>query len=115
MIEAARGVEQEGFKVTVKVERAYEGYLVPASDPLVRLLKKAGAAEGLRMRVCASGGGSDANFLNTRGVKAVVLNTGAFNPHSEKEYLDLAEFRRASAVCKRAVELFAGKGGERLG
>ncbi len=115
MIEAARGVEREGLKVTVKVERAYEGFLVPASDPLVRLVKKAGAAEGLQMRVCASGGGSDANFLNARGVKAVVLNTGAYNPHSEKEYLDLAEFRRASAVCKRAVELFAVKGGGRRG
>lgn len=112
MIEIARGVEAEGFKVKIKVERAYEGYLVPASDPLVRLVKKAGAAEGVQMRVSASGGGSDANFLNARGIKSVVLNTGAYNPHSEKEYLDLADFRKASAVCKRVVEMYArGPGG----
>ncbi len=111
MIEAARAVEEEGLEVEVRVERAYEGYLVPASDPLVRTIKRAGAAEGLRMRVRPSGGGSDANFLNASGIRAVVLNTGAYEPHSEREYLDLAEFKRSSAVCRRVVEMFAGTGG----
>ena len=107
MIEAARQVEAEGMTVSVKVERAYDGYLVPASDPFIRMVRKAAAADGVQMRVKGSGGGSDANFLNTRGVKAIVLNTGAYNPHSEKEYLDLSEFRKASAICRRAVEMYA--------
>jgi tripeptide aminopeptidase len=111
MIEAARRAEEDGMQVDIKVQRAYDGYLVPASDPLVRLVKEAGTARGLKMRVRASGGGSDANHLNAHGIKAIVLNTGAYNPHSQEEYLDLKEFHAASAVCRQAVEMYARRFG----
>lgn len=111
MIEAARRAEDEGMEVDVKVERAYDGYLVPASDPLVRLVKEAGASCGLKMKVRASGGGSDANHLNAHGIKSIVINTGAYNPHSTEEYLDLKEFRAASDVCKRAAEMYSRRFG----
>lgn len=111
MIEAARRAEDDGMEVDIKVQRAYDGYLVPASDPLVRLVKEAGVSRGLKMQVRASGGGSDANHLNAHGIKSIVLNTGAYNPHAREEYLDLKEFRAASAVCKRTVEMYVSRFG----
>jgi len=106
MIAAAeRGAAEVGARLTVKRELAYEGYRIPAGDELVRCLRRAGASLGMQMRTESSGGGSDANQLNAWGIRAVVLNTGAFNPHTEREYLDLACFRRCLELCRQTLLL----------
>jgi tripeptide aminopeptidase len=107
MIRAALEAESAiGVGVEVKIERAYDGYVLPNTNPFILLIREAGKALGMKVQTSSSGGGSDANILNARGIRSVVMNTGAFNPHSEREYLNLAEFTRASRLCKEIIAIF---------
>ena len=95
MVRAALEAEAAvGVGVEVKVERAYDGYRIDPRDPLVSLAVEAGRAMGMKMEVRPSGGGSDANFLNQAGIKAVVLSMGARNPHTTHEYLEVQDLHR---------------------
>ncbi len=107
---AMQGGKDTGVKVEVEVERAYDGFSLDENSPLVRIVDAAGKILGMQMTRVASGGGSDANILNSKGVESVVLNTGGFNPHSEREYLDIAEFLKAKRLCKEIIGYFSNKG-----
>ncbi len=101
MIRAAMEAEAAvGVGVEVKTERAYEGFRIDPRDPLVRLAQEAGKAMGMRMEVSPSGGGSDANFLNAAGVKALVLSMGAREAHTTHEYLEIEDLHRLERLCR---------------
>ncbi|MBC7229550.1 MAG: M20/M25/M40 family metallo-hydrolase [Actinobacteria bacterium] len=100
MVRAALEAEGAvGVGVEVKVERAYDGYRIDADDPLVLLAKEAGKAMGMRMELRPSGGGSDANFLNAAGIRALVLGMGAREPHTTHEYLETRDLSRLVRLC----------------
>ncbi len=104
MMKAAMEAEASvGVGVEVKVERVYDGYLVDPGDPLILLAGEAGKAMGMRVDIRNSGGGSDANFLNANGIKAVVLGMGAREPHTTHEYLDIQELHRLVRFCTEIV------------
>ncbi|MBC7247719.1 MAG: M20/M25/M40 family metallo-hydrolase [Actinobacteria bacterium] len=105
MIRAALEAETAvGVGVEVKVERAYEGFRIEPRDPLVLLAVEGGKAMGLPMEIRASGGGSDANFLNTMGIKAVVLSMGANRPHTTQEYIEARDLGRLLRLCREIAE-----------
>ncbi len=105
MIRAALEAEAAvGVGVEVKVERAYEGFRIDPLDPMVQLAVEAGKAMGLRMGIRASGGGSDANFLNAMGIKAVVLSMGARKPHTTQEYLEVQDLHKLARLCQEIAE-----------
>ena len=114
MIRAALEAEAAvGVGVEVKVERAYEGFRVDPHDPLVRLAMEAGKAMGLRMGISASGGGSDANFLNAAGIKAVVLSMGVRKPHTTQEYLEVQDLHKLVRLCREIAEAAGRLRGEK--
>lgn len=105
MLRAALEAEAAvGVGVEVKVERAYEGFHIEPRDPLIKLALEAGKAMGLKMEVRASGGGSDANFLNAAGIKAVVLSMGAREAHTTHEYLVIKDLERLFRLCVEICE-----------
>ncbi len=111
MLAAALEAEKvAGVKVEVKVERAYDGFSLVESSPLLKVINVAGKALGIKINHVASGGGSDANVFNSKGIESAVLNTGGFNPHSEEEYLDISEFSRAKGLCREIISCFSGQG-----
>ena len=88
-----------GVGVEVKVERAYDGYLIDPRDPLILLADEAGKAMGMKIEIVGSGGGSDANFMNGYGIKAIVLGIGARQPHTTYEYIDVQELQKLVRFC----------------
>lgn len=104
MIKAALEAESAaGVEVEVEEERAYDGYLVDPGDPLVVLAVEAGRVLGMEMRVGPSGGGSDANFLNSAGIKSVVLSIGAREPHTLREYIEVDDLHKLVKLCSEMV------------
>ncbi|MBN2028472.1 MAG: M20/M25/M40 family metallo-hydrolase [Actinobacteria bacterium] len=100
MLRAALEAEAAvGVGVEVKVDRAYDGYLIDRDDPLILLADEAGKAMGMKVEVVRSGGGSDANFMNGYGIKSVVLSIGARQPHTTHEYIDVQELHRLVRFC----------------
>lgn len=110
MMKAALEAEASvGVGVEVKMERAYDGFHIDPGDALIQLIKEAGKAMGQKIGVKPSGGGSDANFLNASGIKAVVITMGAMEPHSHKEHIEIKDLQRlvrlSTEICMAAGRL----------
>lgn len=73
--------------VEAKVEHKYSSFLVTEDSDVVRLAKCACDEFGFKPVVDLTGGGSDANFINTYGVPTVILGTGMKNVHTVEEYI----------------------------
>jgi len=109
MIRAAMEAEVSvGVGVDVRVERAYEGFHIDPGDPLVLLAVEAGKAMGMKTEIVRSGGGSDANNLNARGINSLVLGMGARESHTVHEHLEVRELQRLVRFC-REIAASAGR------
>ncbi|MCR4440833.1 MAG: M20/M25/M40 family metallo-hydrolase [Peptococcaceae bacterium] len=90
-----------GARLEVETERMYPAFHIKEEDPLIQLAKRAGKRTGLETRVVFSGGGSDINFFNERGLKTVNLATGMNRVHTTEEEIsikDLVDTARFVAV-----------------
>ncbi|MBZ4654211.1 MAG: peptidase [Peptococcaceae bacterium] len=80
-----------GARLESNVERAYNPFFVEEQDPLVLAARKAAEKLGLESRVISTGGGSDTNNFNARGIKAVNLGVGMSKVHTLDEYIPIKD------------------------
>lgn len=78
-----------GAKVEYEIDKMYQGYTISEDDELVSLVKKACNKLGIKATPVSSGGGSDANIYNGKGIKAVNLGTGMSKVHTVEEYITI--------------------------
>lgn len=76
-----------GAKVEIKTERMYNSFTIDEKDEIVGMVKKACGNIGLEAYTTQSGGGSDTNILNSKGIKAINLGIGERKPHTLEEYI----------------------------
>ncbi|MDR2197118.1 MAG: M20/M25/M40 family metallo-hydrolase [Coriobacteriales bacterium] len=69
----------------------FEGFSRSEDDPLVRLVLEQARSLGLHAETAFSGGGSDANILNRKGLSPIVLGTGMTDVHSTRESLAIKD------------------------
>jgi hypothetical protein len=96
-----------GARVEITGGRAYSGYRHAPDAPVLRL-----AAEGLRRTgkepsYHPTGGGSDANIFNARGIPSVVVSCGYENAHSVDEYVAFADIRLNAFWCLGLIQAAA--------
>lgn len=82
--EVARGNGTADIVIT----DVYPAFNLTKDSLPVRMATAGLDALGLPATVTATGGGSDANFLNAHGIATVILSAGYANPHSVSEYQD---------------------------
>jgi tripeptide aminopeptidase len=82
-----RAAKSCGCELEVELERSFEHFKLEADSQSVMLLSEAMKRCGLQPRLVTSGGGSDANVLNSAGLELVVMNIGIANAHSKSEYI----------------------------
>ncbi len=84
---------EAGAHVEVATQQLYAGYELAESNSVVALASRAFAAidGGGVSTLIRSGGGSDANELNVRGITACVLGIGAEACHSVHERLSISQ------------------------
>lgn len=80
-------VTENGGEVEIVTAKAYNPYVLKETDPVIETAKKAIEAIGLQAKTKATGGGSDANFINSYGVPCAVLATGMTKVHTKEEYI----------------------------
>ena len=103
MVDALQeGAAQTGVDVEINLVHEYRAFSLTGRSAVVRLSKAAVTALGLQPRLLTSGGGSDANILNARGLPTVNLAAGMMQVHSPDEYLALDELER---LCSLVLEL----------
>jgi tripeptide aminopeptidase len=76
-------------KASVKIRSAieYKGFNIPSSDPIAKTVAEACESCGLKPSFMSSGGGSDTNVLNAKGIRALNLAIGMSNVHSTREFI----------------------------
>lgn len=84
-----------GAVARVEVSRAYTGYHLTTEAPIVRRALAAGKALGLDIHLTATGGGSDANVFNQRGIPTVIMSTGYVDAHATTETQSISAMGRA--------------------
>jgi tripeptide aminopeptidase len=80
-----------GGSVTIETVTSYQAYqLREDSGPVLRAARAA-TAMGVPVRYKATGGGSDANYFNCRGLSTVVLSCGYEKVHTTAERIPLRQ------------------------
>lgn len=88
MVEAMeKGAASLGAKVQTRIQKSYRGFTLKEMSPSVQWASSAIRRIGLIPVLISSGGGSDANILNEKGIEAVNLGTGAKKAHTSEEYI----------------------------
>jgi tripeptide aminopeptidase len=99
------GAAQTGVDVEIALVHEYRAFVLNGRSPVVRLSKAALSDLGLDPRLLTSGGGSDANILNARGLPTVNLTAGMNQVHSADEHLSLDDLERLCSLVIRIILL----------
>lgn len=91
----AKAALTEKVKQKTTVRRLYDGFDLRSNHPAVVAAAAAIKATGKMPRLSSSGGGSDTNVFNARGIPAVNLSVGYERVHSIDEYLPVKEMEAA--------------------
>lgn len=103
IVEAEREPGKDRPQVSFSREQDYPLMHVPEDHQVVRLALEAARRLGRKLKISATGGGSDANIFNGRGLPCVILGTGMRRVHSTEEYLPLKDLVRACELSLQIV------------
>lgn len=103
-----RGAADVGVDVDIDIVHGYRAFALTPRAPVVKLAKAALAELGLESRLLASGGGSDANVFNARGLPTVNFDCGMTHVHTSDEHISLDDLERlvrlAEVLVRKAPE-----------
>ncbi len=100
-----------GASVGFKTELMYSGYNISSDDPIARLFKKATDKAGFEMILDATGGGSDTNIFNSKGIPSLNVSVGMEDVHSCREWVDINNLVKTVRLLLGIIEA-AAEGGE---
>jgi len=83
----------EKYRAEINIEstRAYNAYRIDDNDAFVDSVKTAFIANGVQPKTQSTGGGSDANIFNEKGIKTINLSTGMAKVHTTEEYIKIED------------------------
>lgn len=91
-------------QVDIDLSIEYPSFNVDLSEDLVKLSEKSIKDLGLEFRPSSTGGGSDTNILNSKGIKALTLATGMENAHSVNESISIENLVNATRLVAKIIE-----------
>jgi tripeptide aminopeptidase len=97
--------EQMGGSVSCTVDDFFQGYKIAEETELVQKLSKAIREQGLQPQYLSTGGGSDANVLNAKGIISLNLGLAFQNPHSKDEYIMLDDASKSYDILENFLQL----------
>ncbi len=86
------------------VSREYDRISVDKNELSARLAYRAVNEVGLKAQFVEMGGGSDANILNGKGIKMVILGTGMSNVHTKEEYIKIDDMVNITEVVLNIIK-----------
>ncbi|MGM0461556.1 MAG: M20/M25/M40 family metallo-hydrolase [Fibrobacterota bacterium] len=79
--------KRDSLPCTYSFHREYEGYTLERSGALIGRLQRAVSSCGITPKTVSTGGGSDANFFNARGIPTAVISCGMDKVHTSEEQI----------------------------
>ncbi|MTI14032.1 M20/M25/M40 family metallo-hydrolase [Sansalvadorimonas verongulae] len=92
--------EKHGAEVEIESSRAYDSFVIDNNHPHVESLKASFAALGHEPVTKGTGGGSDANNFNKKGLTAVNMSTGMSKVHTTEEFIAIDDMVKITEVVK---------------
>lgn len=86
-----KATQEFGAKVQIEIEELYPEFLLSEADQVVQVVQTAARRLGVKPMLDKSGGGSDANILNARGLKVVNLGIAMRQVHTKDEHIFLKD------------------------
>ncbi len=83
--------QRAGCEVEFEIDTMYPAYRLKPGDEVVKLARTAANHLGLDVELEKSGGGSDANFLNSMGIPTANLSCGMQKVHTTEEYIEIED------------------------
>lgn len=103
----ARSVAEEwGARIEISEEEEYRSFTIERDEPFLVYLAGIYRRCGIEPLFVSSGGGSDANVLNQRGIRVINISNGMQNVHSTEEQISAADLWRGCSVVLTAVAEF---------
>jgi tripeptide aminopeptidase len=80
-----------GTRLEYEILREYDGYEIAMDSTTIKIAEYAFNKLGIKPKIKSTGGGSDTNNFNSKGMEAVNLSSGIENCHSAEEYIRVEE------------------------
>ena len=94
-------------KAEIKVNEEFQCYNLSPDDQAVKIAIKAVKDIGLEPTLCPTGGGSDANVFNKKGLPSVVLAVGMEKAHTLEEYILIKELKNTAECILSIINTIA--------
>ncbi len=106
------GAAAVGASVKIEINRSYNGFKVAEDSGLVQVAFSAARNLGLPPRATTTGGGSDANNFNEKGLPSIILGCSWYDVHSTRERVPVASLvtlsRYLVEIATEAARQFRG-------
>ncbi len=107
-----RDARKEGMKqgtpeppfVQTEVLNDYPAMSVQEDHALAKTAQRAARAAGRRLRLETTGGGSDANILNSKGLDTLILGIGMQNVHTTSEFILLEDMIKTAELVEKIIQ-----------
>ncbi len=90
-----KAAEKWGGKVEFISEIEYPAFNISRESEIVKILESAAADSGFAFEAVTTGGGSDTNIINSKGIQAVDLSVGMTKVHSVDEQISITDMENA--------------------
>lgn len=91
-------------KVDISVENSYPTFKLDKDEPILKIIEKAMNQVDIPYIPKPTGGGSDTNIFNGKGLKAATLGIGMFNAHSVDEYIAVNDIIKTAELVAAIIE-----------
>jgi tripeptide aminopeptidase len=104
MIDALQlGAARFGVDLDLDVVTEYRAFRLKDAGPAVDLARRAIGVLGLQAHTHASGGGSDANVFNARGVPTVNFDCGMMRVHAPEEHIKVSDLALLAELVRNVI------------
>jgi len=91
----------------LKIVNIYRAFKLNQNEPIVKAAVKALQTSGIKPSLKRTGGGSDANVFNLRGIPSIIMGVGMDRVHTTNERVKIADMVKGSEVLIKVIEELA--------
>ncbi len=86
--------KKHGTEAEIECERSYSAFQIDANHPLIKQISDTFTNMGIDTLLSPTGGGSDANIFNEKGLVCANLSTGMAKVHTTEEYIAISDMEK---------------------
>ena len=102
--EFKKACSKYGAKLAFHVTPSYRAFEISVKHPVMLLAKRAAHDIGIKPRILATGGGSDANIFSSLGLPCLIIGVGADNVHTNKENIAVNEMEKGAQLVLNIIK-----------